>query len=197
MVRSGRLPIALAVLALAGLTAAAANADVVVTVPGVATVRAAVPNVRINVRPDTARPPTTIGGGIGGTTTPGTTPPVTTPPVTTPPVTTPPVTTPPPGNGACTATYAKSSEWSGGFNATVTVTAGSAAISGWTVRWTWANGQSITSAWNATVTASGSAITATNASYNGRLNTGQSTSFGFNGTWNGTNTAPTLTCTAS
>jgi chitin-binding protein len=126
-----------------------------------------------------------------------TTPPVTTPPVTTPPVTTPPVTTPPPGNGGCTASYAKSSEWNGGFNATVTVTAGSSAISGWTVRWTWPNGQSITSSWNATVTASGSAITATNASYNGRLNAGQSTSFGFNGTWNGTNTTPTLSCTAS
>jgi chitin-binding protein len=134
----------------------------------------------------------------GGTSTPPvTTPPVTTPPVTTPPVTTPPVTTPPVGTGACTATYAKSSEWSGGFNATVTVTAGSSAITGWTVRWAWPNGQSITSSWNATLSASGANITATNANYNGRLNAGQSTSFGFNGTWNGTNNSPTLTCTAS
>ncbi|GAA4473800.1 hypothetical protein GCM10023170_095500 [Phytohabitans houttuyneae] len=129
----------------------------------------------------------------------GGTPPVTTaPPVTTPPVTTaPPVTTPPPGNGGCTASYAKSSEWSGGFNANVTVTAGSSAISGWTVRWTWPNGQSITSSWNASVSVSGSAVTAANAAYNGRLNAGQSTSFGFTGSWNGTNTVPTLSCTAS
>jgi lytic cellulose monooxygenase (C4-dehydrogenating) len=133
--------------------------------------------------------------GGGTSTPPPTTPPVTTPP-TTPPVTTPPVTTPPPGNGGCTATYAKTSEWTGGFGATVTVAA-SSAISGWTVRWTWPNGQSITNSWNATVTASGASVTATNVSYNGRLNAGQSTSFGFNGAWNSTNTAPTLTCTAS
>jgi hypothetical protein len=108
VVRSGRLPIALAVLALAGLNAAAADANVVVTVPGVATVRAAVPSARVTLRHDAARPPITIGGGIGGTTTPGvTTPPVTTPPVTTPPVTTPPAaTTPvadPPANAAAAA----------------------------------------------------------------------------------------------
>jgi lytic cellulose monooxygenase (C4-dehydrogenating) len=131
-----------------------------------------------------------FGGGTG-------TPPVTTPPVTTPPVTTPPVTTPPPGNGGCTATYAKTSEWGGGFGANVTVTAGSNAISGWTVRWTWPSGQSITNSWNSSITVSGSAVTAANASYNGRLSAGQSTSFGFNGTWNGANTAPTLSCTAS
>jgi chitin-binding protein len=79
----------------------------------------------------------------------------------------------------------------------VTVTAGSGAISGWTVRWTWPNGQSITNSWNATVSSSGSSVTAANASYNGRLSAGQSTTFGFNGSWNGTNTAPTLSCTAS
>lgn len=131
----------------------------------------------------------------GGGTPPVTTPPVT-PPVTTPPVT-PPVTTPPAGNGGCTATYSKTSEWTGGFGANVSVTAGNSAISGWTVRWTWPNGQSITNSWNATVTSSGSAVTATNVNYNGRLNAGQSTSFGFNGSWNGTNGAPTLSCTAS
>jgi lytic cellulose monooxygenase (C4-dehydrogenating) len=135
----------------------------------------------------------------GGTSTPPvTTPPVTTPPVTTPPVTTPPVTTTPPtGNGGCTATYAKTSEWTGGFGANVTVTATASAISGWTVRWTWPSGQSVANAWNATVTSSGSSVTAANVNYNGRLAAGQSTTFGFNGAWNGTNTAPTLTCTAS
>lgn len=137
-----------------------------------------------------------IFGGGSTTTPPVTTPPVTTPPVTTPPVTTPPVTTPPPGNATCTAVYTKTTEWNVGFGANVTVTAGSSAIAGWTVRWTWPNGQAVTSAWNATVTTSGAAVTAVNASYNGRLNAGQSTSFGFNGSWTGTNTAPTLTCTA-
>jgi lytic cellulose monooxygenase (C4-dehydrogenating) len=133
-----------------------------------------------------------IFGGGGNPTTP----PVTTPPVTTPPVTTPPVTTAPPGTGACTATYTKTSEWSGGFNANVTVRAGNAAISGWSVGWTWPNGQSITSSWNATITATGTSVTATNAGYNGALSANGTTSFGFSGTWNGTNTSPTLTCSA-
>ncbi len=77
------------------------------------------------------------------------------------------------------------------------ITSGNAAINGWTVRWTWANGQAVTSAWNATVTSNGAAVTAANVSYNGRLAAGASTSFGFNGSRSGTNTSPTLTCTAS
>ncbi|MEH1127353.1 cellulose binding domain-containing protein [Micromonospora sp. CPCC 206061] len=64
-------------------------------------------------------------------------------------------------------------------------------------RWTWPKGQSITNSWDATVTSSGASVAAVNASYNGRLSAGQSTSFGFNGAWHSTNTAPTLTCTAS
>jgi chitin-binding protein len=134
-----------------------------------------------------------FGGG-------STTPPVTTPPVTTPPVTTPPVTTTSTSNpnpGGCTATYTKNTEWNNGFNATITVRAGSAAITGWNVRWTWPNGQAITSSWNAVIRPEGSGVSASNESYNGRLSAGANTTFGFNGSWSGTNTAPTLTCTAT
>jgi chitin-binding protein len=99
--------------------------------------------------------------------------------------------------GGCSAAYAKTSEWGGGFGANVTVTAGGSPINGWTVKLTWANGQTITSFWNAAVTTSGSVSTATNVSYNAKLSAGQSTSFGFNGAWSGTNTAPALTCTAT
>src|SRR5690606_19409602 len=120
---------------------------------------------------------------------------------TTPPVnpTTPPVnpTTPPVGNGGCTATYRKTSEWTGGFGAEITVQAGNSPISGWTVRWTWPDGQTIGASWNATITTNGSSVTATNVSYNGRLAANATTTFGFNGSWSGSNTAPTLTCTAS
>jgi lytic cellulose monooxygenase (C4-dehydrogenating) len=134
--------------------------------------------------------------GGGGSPNP-TTPPPNSPSPTTPAPTTPGPTTPPPGNGACTATYTKTNEWSGGFGANITVRAGSAAISGWTVSWTWANGQSITSSWNATITSSGSSVTARNTSYNGGLAANGTTAFGFNGAWNGTNNAPTLSCSAS
>jgi stage II sporulation SpoE-like protein len=92
VVRSRRLSIALGLLVLTGLLTAAADADDVVTMPGVATATVAVPAVHVTVRADAARPPITIGGGKGGVVT---TPPVTSPPVTTPPVTSPPVTTQP------------------------------------------------------------------------------------------------------
>jgi len=130
------------------------------------------------------------------TTPPPTTPPPTTPPPTTPPPTTPPPTTPPPAGG-CTAAYAITNQWQGGFQGEVQVTAGTAAITGWTVRWTFANGQSVTQSWNATVTSSGTTVTARNADYNGRLAAGASASFGFIGGWTGTNAKPEVTCTAS
>ncbi|MDX3110405.1 cellulose binding domain-containing protein, partial [Nonomuraea angiospora] len=87
-------------------------------------------------------------------------------------------------------------QWGGGFQAEVRVTAGSSAISGWTVTWAFANGQTVTNAWNATVTSSGSNVTARNMSYNGSLGAGATTAFGFLGSWNGTNSVPTLTCAA-
>src|SRR5689334_12610947 len=68
-----------------------------------------------------------------------TTPAATTPPVTTPPATTPPATTPPAGGKSCSAAYTVQNQWPGGFQGDVRVTAGSAAISGWTVTWTFAN----------------------------------------------------------
>ncbi|WP_435819106.1 CotH kinase family protein [Micromonospora ureilytica] len=121
---------------------------------------------------------------------------VTTPPPTTPPPTTPPPTTPPPAAG-CTATYAVTSQWTGGFQGEVRVTAGTSAISNWTVTWTFASGQNVTQAWNATVTSQGSAVTARNVAYNGALGAGASTAFGFLGSSTGTPGTPTLTCTAS
>ncbi|MBQ1017949.1 CotH kinase family protein [Micromonospora sp. D93] len=131
--------------------------------------------------------------GWGGSVT---TPPPTTPPPTTPPPTTPPPTTPPPTAG-CTATYAVTSQWTGGFQGEVRVTAGTSAISNWTVTWTFASGQSVTQAWNATVTSQGSAVTARNVAYNGALGAGASTAFGFLGSSTGTPSTPALTCTAS
>jgi predicted carbohydrate-binding protein with CBM5 and CBM33 domain len=129
------------------------------------------------------------------TTPPPTTPPPTTPPPTTPPPTTPPPTTPPPASGACAAAYSTSSQWQGGYQGNVTVTAGAAAIKGWTVTLTYTTGQTVQQAWNATVTTSGSTVSATNVSYNGAVGAGASTSFGFIG--NGTAATPTASCRAT
>ncbi|MEO3745346.1 carbohydrate-binding domain-containing protein [Plantactinospora sp. B5E13] len=138
-----------------------------------------------------------IGWPPGG---PGWPPPTTPAPTTPPPNPTAPPpnpTTPPPGAGGCTATYSVAGQWQGGFQGDVRVTAGSSAINGWRVTWSFANGQTISQSWNATISASGSAVTATNVSFNGALGAGASTTFGFLGTWNGSNTVPTLTCTAT
>jgi poly(3-hydroxybutyrate) depolymerase len=121
------------------------------------------------------------------------TPNPTTNPTTSPSVV--PTTTPPP-SGGCTAAYAVVSQWAGGFQGEVRVSAGRA-INGWTVTWTFANGQAINSAWGAAVTSSGSAVTARNMSWNGALPAGGTTTFGFIGSWTGANPAPTATCTAA
>jgi lytic cellulose monooxygenase (C4-dehydrogenating) len=128
----------------------------------------------------------------GGGSTP-TTPPPTTPPSSPAPPSTPPTT--PPAAGACTAAYAVGSSWPGAYQANVTVKAGAAAIRGWTVRLTYASGQTVQQAWSATVSASGSTLTATNAGYNGALAAGASTSFGFIA--GGTGATPTVTCSAT
>ena len=113
----------------------------------------------------------------------------TTPPPTTPPPTTPPPTTPAAG---CTAAYRTTSTWSGGFQAEVTVTAGSAAVSGWRVTWTLSSGQTISQVWNGTLSSSGPSVTVTNASYNGSLPANASTTFGFLA--GGNPSTPSLSC---
>ncbi|MBP2703080.1 family 43 glycosylhydrolase [Microbispora sp. RL4-1S] len=101
----------------------------------------------------------------------------------------------PPGNGgACAATYNTVNSWSGGYQGEVTVTAGSSAVNGWTVKWTLSGGQSITQVWNGTLSTSGSNVSVSNASYNGSLGAGASTTFGFLA--NGTASTPTVTCTS-
>ncbi|MEV1159725.1 cellulose binding domain-containing protein [Micromonospora chokoriensis] len=118
-----------------------------------------------------------------------------TPPPTTPPPTTPPPTTPPPSGGACTAVYAVQDQWNGGFVANVSVTAGTAALTGWRVTLTLPSGAAVTSLWNGVASGTSGTVTVANQSYNGRLAAGQGTSFGFQGTGNGSGT--TATCTGS
>ncbi|MGW3354959.1 glycoside hydrolase family 6 protein [Streptomyces bungoensis] len=90
----------------------------------------------------------------------------------------------------CTVAYQIQNQWDTGFTANVTVTNNAASKSGWTVKWSYAGNQKVTSAWNAKVTQSGAAVTAANESYNGSLANGGSVSFGFQGTYSGTNAVP-------
>ncbi|KUO19875.1 glycoside hydrolase family 6 protein [Streptomyces dysideae] len=90
----------------------------------------------------------------------------------------------------CTVDYKVQNQWDTGFTAAVTVTNNGAAKSGWSVKWSYAGNQQVTSGWNARISQSGTAVTATNESYNGTLATGGSASFGFQGTYSGTNALP-------
>ncbi len=93
--------------------------------------------------------------------------------------------------GGATAVYTVTNSWPGGFQGQVTVTAGSAPINGWTVTWTFPNGQTITQLWNGSFTQSGATVSVTNAAYNGALAAGTATVVGFTGVATGTNNPPT------
>ncbi|WP_064446299.1 cellulose binding domain-containing protein [Micromonospora sp. NBRC 110037] len=127
---------------------------------------------------------------------PTTTPPPTTPPPTTPPPTTPPPTTPPPGGGpSCSAAYVVQDQWNGGFVATVTVTAGTTALTGWRVTLALPGGASISSLWNGVPSGTSGTVTVANQSYNGQVGASQTTTFGFQGAGNGS--GATVTCAGS
>ncbi|MFJ9863141.1 glycoside hydrolase family 6 protein [Streptomyces sp. NPDC101165] len=91
----------------------------------------------------------------------------------------------------CTVDYKVQNQWDTGFTAAVTVTNNAAPKSSWSVKWSYAGNQRVTSGWNAKITQSGTAVTADNETYNGTLGTGGSVSFGFNGSYSGTNALPT------
>ncbi|GES21637.1 hypothetical protein Aple_045330 [Acrocarpospora pleiomorpha] len=80
----------------------------------------------------------------------------------------------------------------------MTVRAANAPINAWTVRWAFANGQTITQIWSGTAATTGANIAVRNVSYNGSVPANGTTMFGFLGSWNGsTNALPTsVTCTS-
>jgi hypothetical protein len=84
--------------------------------------------------------------------------------------------------------------WPQGFQAGITVNAGSSAINGWTLTWTLSSGQTITQLWNGALTVSGTNVTVRNLSYNGSIPAGGNTTLGF--TANGAPSSPTVRCTS-
>jgi cellulase/cellobiase CelA1 len=74
------------------------------------------------------------------------------------------------------------------------VRAGSAALNGWTVRWTLGGGQSITQVWGGTYTPNGPNVSVGPADYNRSVPPSGSTTFGFIGA--GTASTPSITCTS-
>jgi len=103
----------------------------------------------------------------------------------------------------CSVSYSISSQWQGGFGASVGITNLGSPVTSWTLTWSFGAGQTITQLWNGAFTQSGANVTVKNLSYNGSLATGGSTNFGFNGAWAGSNPVPTdfalngVTCNGS
>ncbi|TLP54796.1 cellulose binding domain-containing protein [Microbispora triticiradicis] len=90
----------------------------------------------------------------------------------------------------CQVTYTISSEWPGGFGASVSVDNIGDPISGWKLTWSFGAGQTISQLWNGSYTQSGAQVTVTDAGYNASIPTGGSAGFGFNASWNGSNPVP-------
>ena len=95
------------------------------------------------------------------------------------------------GGAKCTIDYTISPQNSSAFGAAITINnTGSTALTNWTLTWSFANGQTVSSLWNGVESQSGSNVAVTNESYNGSIAAGGSyTGMGFNGTWNGTTNA--------
>lgn len=96
-------------------------------------------------------------------------------------------------SGACEVTYRITNQWTGGFQADVRLTnTGSAAWNGWSLNWSFADGQKISQLWNGSPTQSGPAVTVRNTDWNGTVAAGSSVAFGFTATRSATNTAPAV-----
>ncbi|MGY1581470.1 cellulase family glycosylhydrolase [Streptomyces sp. MN13] len=95
-----------------------------------------------------------------------------------------------PGAG-CSVNYRVANEWPGGFQGEITIrNTGTAAVTGWTLAFSFPNGQTITNMWGGTPTQNGSAVTVAAASYTSTIPKAGSVTLGFTGSRSATNTAP-------
>jgi hypothetical protein len=87
--------------------------------------------------------------------------------------------------------YTVNSDWGTGFSVAITITNTGSAITNWTLGYSYAGNQQLSSGWSGTWTQTGQNITVASASWNGSLATGATTSIGANFSYTGTNKAPT------
>ncbi|RLK24933.1 GDSL-like lipase/acylhydrolase family protein [Micromonospora sp. M71_S20] len=109
-----------------------------------------------------------------------------------------PTPTPTGPTAGCAASYRVVSQWQGGFQGEVTVrNSGAAPISGWTVRFAFADGQRVSQSWNTRLTQDGAEVTARHVDWNGALAPTAQATFGLLGSTTGGAAAGTVTCTAT
>jgi endoglucanase len=103
-------------------------------------------------------------------------------------------TPPPTGTSApvsCSAAYSLTNSWSDGFQAQIVLTdTGSAALSPWTLAFTFGGDQQIASLWDASYTEAGEAVTVTPESYDATIAAGSSVTVGFTGSYTSSDAAP-------
>ncbi len=91
----------------------------------------------------------------------------------------------------CTVGYRAVNEWPGGFQGEIVIrNTGMTPLSGWTLAFTFPDGQTVTTMWGGTATQSGGAVTVRPASYTSTIPAAGSVTVGFTGTKGATNTAP-------
>jgi cellulose 1,4-beta-cellobiosidase len=91
----------------------------------------------------------------------------------------------------CEVVYSIPNQWGDGFLGDVTIKNNGAALTSWTLGWTFSGNQRITNLWNGLVSQSGQAVTVNNAAWNGAVASGGTVNFGFQGTYAGANAKPT------
>jgi hypothetical protein len=98
----------------------------------------------------------------------------------------------------CTAAYTVTSQWSTGFTVSIKITNSASAITAWTLQYSYAGNQRLSSGWDGNWSQSGETVAVTNASWNGTLAANASTTIGANFSDSGTNAAPaSITCTGN
>ncbi|WP_394814710.1 cellulase family glycosylhydrolase [Streptomyces millisiae] len=92
----------------------------------------------------------------------------------------------------CSVAYRVVGDWGSGFQGEITIrNTGTTAINGWTLAFTFANGQTINNMWGGTPTQSGGNVSVTPASYTSAIPAAGSVTLGFTANRGGSNTAPT------
>ncbi|MDX3661779.1 cellulose binding domain-containing protein [Streptomyces sp. ID05-26A] len=85
-----------------------------------------------------------------------------------------------PQPNGCAVTYRVVKRWQNGFEGSVEVrNSNTTPINGWTLKWTFSNGERLDHIWNAEATQNGAQIDARNASYNSSIAAGDSVSIGY------------------
>jgi mannan endo-1,4-beta-mannosidase len=96
-----------------------------------------------------------------------------------------------PGTG-CSVGYRIVGEWPNGFQGEIAIrNTGTTAISGWTLAFAFANGQTVSNMWGGVPTQSGGTVSVAPASYTAAIPAGGSVTVGFTAAKGGTNAAPT------